>query len=111
MSHHEVSATHYIKIWALLLVLLVVSICGPMLGIKVVTLLTAFGIAIVKAYIVAANFMHLNVEKRIISYMLLAMLGLMFVFFFGTASDVMMSHGTRWEKRVLESATEEGHEE
>ena len=63
MSEHT-TAMHYVKIWALLLVLLVISILGPMLEIKILTLITAFGIAIVKALLVAAYFMHLNIEKR-----------------------------------------------
>jgi hypothetical protein len=45
---------NYVKIWALLLVLLVVSIIGPVLGIPCLTLVTAFGIALVKTYYVAA---------------------------------------------------------
>ena len=56
---------NYVKIWALLLVLLVVSIIGPELGIPWLTLVTAFGIALVKTYYVAAYFMHLNFEKKI----------------------------------------------
>ena len=72
MSDHDHPS--YIKIWGILLVLLVISILGPMLEIQIVTLITAFGIAIVKAYIVAANFMHLNVEKRYIVYLMMTML-------------------------------------
>ena len=41
--------TNYVAIWGILVALLVVSVLGPMLGIRVVTLITAFGIAIVKA--------------------------------------------------------------
>ncbi len=41
-SHHP----NYVKIWAVLVILLVVSVLGPMLGIKAVTLITAFGIGI-----------------------------------------------------------------
>ena len=37
-----------------------------MFGIQGVTLITAFGIAIVKAYLVAKNFMHINVEPRFV---------------------------------------------
>ena len=72
---------HYIRIWAILCVLLVVSVTGPMLEIRVVTLVTAFGIAVVKAYLVAANFMHLNVEKRLAVYVLTTALVLMFLLF------------------------------
>ena len=101
MGHGSTPDSYYIKIWGILLVLLVISICGPMLEIKVVTLITAFGIAIVKAWIVANYFMHLNVEKRYISYMLLTMLVFMGVFFFGTAPDVMRDSGSNWIKKPI----------
>ena len=58
-GHHR----NYVKIWAILLGLLIISVLGPMLGIRLVTIITAFGIALVKAYLVAKNFMHLDVEK------------------------------------------------
>ena len=55
------SKTHdhpnYIKIWYWLLGLLALSVIGPMFEIPIITVITAFGIAIVKAYLVAANFM------------------------------------------------------
>jgi caa(3)-type oxidase subunit IV len=95
-EHHETS--FYVKIWAILLVLLVVSVTGPMLGIKWVTLLTAFGIAGVKAYMVAVNFMHINLTPRFITYLVTTTLVFMLLFFAGTAPDVMKSHGTNWEK-------------
>jgi caa(3)-type oxidase subunit IV len=94
----EVSSSHYVKIWGILLVLLVVSICGPMLEIKAVTLITAFGIAFVKAFMVAKYFMHLNIERRYITYMLLGMVLLMLMLFFGIAVDIMMPAGNNWQK-------------
>lgn len=94
-SHH--GPMHYVKLWAILLVLLIVSIIGPEFGIKILTLVTAFGIALVKAYMVAAHFMHLNTEKKYISYMLYTMLLLMFVFFAGVCVDVMRTQGENWE--------------
>jgi caa(3)-type oxidase subunit IV len=99
-GHGEVSSAHYVKIWGILLALLIVSICGPMLEIKVVTLITAFGIAIVKAYIVAAYFMHLNVEKKYIIYMLLTMLIFMGLFFSGTAVDIVGERGSNWDRTI-----------
>lgn len=94
----DASPRYYVKIWAILLVLLVISIVGPMFGIKFVTLVTAFGIAIVKAAIVASKFMHLNIEKKYVSYMLIAMLLMMALFFAGTAPDVMKADGQNWKK-------------
>ena len=93
-AHHR----NYVKIWGILLVLLVVSIVGPMLGIRWVMLVTAFGIALVKAYIVAKNFMHLDVEKPIIHWMMAIALTLMVLMFAGVAPDVMKDHGRRWVK-------------
>ena len=88
---------NYVKIWAILTVLLVVSVLGPMMGAKVVTLITAFGIAVVKALIVAAYFMHLNVERRYIWYLLLTVLLFLSVLFFGVSPDVMKHEGTNWK--------------
>ena len=69
-----------------------------MLEIKVVTLITAFGIAFVKAYLVAKNFMHINLTPRFVIYTVTTTLVFMLLFFAGTAPDVMKSHGTNWEK-------------
>jgi caa(3)-type oxidase subunit IV len=119
---------HYVKIWAILLVLLVVSILGPVVAPHVafgflkpwmITLMTAFGIAIVKAYLVAANFMHLNIEKKYISYLLATMLTFMLLFFAGTAPDVMKHKGMNWTnvaaeaevQRALEAEGSQGHGE
>ena len=101
---HSHGPSHYIKIWAVLLVLLIVSVCGPMIGIRYVTLLAAFGIAIVKAVIVATEFMHLKYEKKIITYILLTMLLLMAIFFYGTAPDIMRGSGQNWEKLPIQEA-------
>ncbi len=100
-EHAEHPETNYVRIWATLLCLLIVSILGPFLGIKIVTLLTAFGIAIVKAYLVAKNFMHLNIEPRYAVYLLTTMLVFMLLFFAGTAPDVMKHEGTNWVKPVV----------
>lgn len=104
-SHH--SPIYYVKIWALLLVLLVISIVGPMLEIKIVTLVTAFGVALVKAGIVASYFMHLNVEKRYIWYMLYSMLLIVGLMFVGVAADVMKPRGQRWENKAALDLIEE----
>jgi caa(3)-type oxidase subunit IV len=98
-AHAEVHAhPNYIRVWAVLLALLVVSVAGPMIGVKWVTLVTAFGIAIVKAYLVAKNFMHVNIERRFVVYALLTVLVFMLLFFAGVAPDVMKKDGTQWEK-------------
>ena len=114
-EHEDHGQAHYVKIWAILLVLLIVSILGPIFAPYLEfgfmkawmwTILTAFGIAIVKAYLVAANFMHLNIEKKNISYMLATMLMFMLLFFAGTAPDVMKHKGQNWENVAVEAEIE-----
>ena len=106
---------YYVKIWAILLVLLILSVLGPIvaphlafgfLEAWMITLMTAFGIAVVKAYLVAANFMHLNIEKRYITYLLTTMLMLVLLFFAGTAPDVMEHAGQNWENVAAEAEVE-----
>ena len=103
--HHE---TNYVAIWGVLCVLLVVSVVGPMVGIRLLTLITAFGIAIVKAYMVCKYFMHLNIEKKFVVYILGFMLALMLVFFGGVAPDVLEHEGLQWQKTYVEPATTGG---
>ncbi len=120
MASH--SHPSYFKIYLLLLVLFVISVAGPevahLLGFEdrsvgrlVFVLVTAFGIALVKAYYVLSYFMHLKFEKIYAPYILLSMVALLFVFFFGTATDVMKSKGHHWEKIYVEPevAAGEGH--
>ena len=94
----ETSTKHYIKIYFILMGLLIVSLIGPELGIKWVTLITAFGIAIVKAYIVVAEYMHLKVEKKIVIYMLILSLVMVFAFFIGTAPDILSHKSEPWSR-------------
>jgi caa(3)-type oxidase subunit IV len=100
-AHHD---GYYVRIWATLCVLLVISILGPMVGIRIVTLITAFGIAIVKAYLVTKHFMHLNIEKRWVTWILVAMVAFMVVMFGGVAPDVMKHAGHHWQKDYVEPA-------
>ena len=102
MSAHEHAAhpahRNYVKIWGILVALLLISVFGPFLNIRVVTLLTAFGVALVKAYMVAKNFMHLDVEKPIILWLMAVTLALMVLLFAGLAPDVMKDEGRHWKK-------------
>ena len=116
MSEHAATAhehPNYVKVWAILLGLLCVSITGPFLGIKVVTLITAFGVAIVKAYMVAKNFMHLNIERQYVAYLIMTMLVFVLLFFAGTSPDVMKWEGDNWVKPKVEQASSRAvpHEE
>ena len=100
MSEHAEAHgdAHYIKIWAWLLVLLIISFVGPEAGIEWLTLFTAFGIAIIKAYMVAVHFMHINLTPRFMIYTVATTLVFMLLFFAGAAPDVMKDSGTNWVK-------------
>jgi caa(3)-type oxidase subunit IV len=104
-GHHDVN---YKKIYFTLLFLLVVSIIGPEFGVLWVTLVTAFGIAVVKAYLVIENFMHLRWEKRLMKWMLTSSLVVMALMFFGIAPDVMKHEGRNWVNEAAIAATERG---
>ena len=100
---------NYVKIWAILCGLLVVSILGPLIGIRALTLITAFGVAIVKAFLVAKHFMHLDIEKRWVAYVLLAMIAFIVVMFSGVAPDIMRHDGHLWENTAAKAAVRAGH--
>ncbi len=112
MSEHEEHAhVNYSKIYYILLVLFAVSIIGPeigaKLGSKTITLITAFGIAVVKAYLVCAYFMHLKYELRMITLMFISCVGLLFLFFIGVAPDVMQKSGSNWNTTIVVEAEED----
>ena len=81
-----------------------ISIIGPMAEIRLLTLITAFGIAVVKAYLVAKNFMHIDMTQRYVSYLVATCLVFMLLFFAGVAPDVMKAEGTQWRKPLWQQA-------
>ena len=110
-DYHDHSA-HYIKIWGILVVLLVISVVGPVIGdvtgLKIITLVTAFGIAVVKAGMVCKEFMHVNVEPVVIHYFLITALAFMALFFAAVAPDVMNHEGTNWENVAAKAEVQRG---
>jgi caa(3)-type oxidase subunit IV len=109
-AHDDGHHTNYVKIWGILVVLLVISVVGPMAGIRVLTLITAFGIAIVKAYLVARYFMHINLERKWIAYLMVTMLLLMAVFVGGVSPDVLKHEGLHWENVAAKESVIKGTE-
>lgn len=109
-GHDEHAGHHpnYKKIYFTLLGLLVVSVVGPVFGILWVTLIAAFGIALVKANLVIQNFMHLKWEKRIAKWFLTASLVLMALFVGGVSVDVLNHEGNNWENIAAQAAVERG---
>jgi caa(3)-type oxidase subunit IV len=109
--HHDIHSTNYVKIWAILLVLLVVSILGPLLEIKIVTLITAFGIAGVKASMVIHYFMHLTHEKPFVHYVLATAVAFMVLFFAGVSVDVLNHEGANWDNVAAKQEIERAEKE
>jgi len=56
------------------------------------------GIAVVKAYLVARNFMHINMAPKFVTYLMVTCLVFMLLFFAGVAPDVMKDSGDNWVK-------------
>jgi caa(3)-type oxidase subunit IV len=102
---HEHAHPDYKKIYYVLLVLLVVSIVGPELAETIenriifvsVVLFTAFVVAVIKAGMVAAWFMHLDVEKKIVWFLMAICLLCMLVFLAGVSPDVLNTEGDNWQ--------------
>jgi len=107
MSEEHMHHPNYLKIWAMLVGLLVVSVAGAMVGIRVVTLITAFGVACVQAYLVAKNCMHIGAARRFVPYLVATALVLMLLFFSGAAPDVMKPAGVNWVKPAWQEAAVE----
>lgn len=115
---------HYVRIYVLLLVLLVVSIAGPLVGERLdtevsifgyqiglgitLTLITAFGIAIWKASLVVKHFMHLSIERPIAKIFLAASVLLLALFWGGVAPDVQLKEGRMWENLAAKAAVARG---
>ena len=103
-GHDDGHHVNYFKVYLTLVVLFLISVAGPELGIRWVTLITAFGIAIVKANLVIQNFMHLKWEKRIMKYALTTSLVLMFLMVAGISPDVLNHEGNNWNNDAAQAA-------
>jgi caa(3)-type oxidase subunit IV len=110
--HDDGHHVNYFAIYITLLVLFGISVAGPVIGdvtgVAWITLVTAFGIAIVKARLVIDNFMHLKWEKRIMKWVLTTSLLLMFLMVAGVSVDVLNHEGNNWENVAAREATARG---
>lgn len=107
-GHH----INYFAIYVALIVLFLISVTGPRIGAATglawITLVTAFGIAVVKANLVIQNFMHLKWEKRLMKWVLATSLMLMFLMVAGVSVDVLNHEGNNWENLAARAAIERG---
>ena len=102
--HHP----NYVKVLAVLVVLRILSSMSPMTCVRWLILGAAFGIAVIKAYLVAKNFMHVNFEKRWITYLLITCLAFLAILFAGVAPDVMKHWGLHWVNDAAKQAVASG---
>ena len=107
-GHH----VNYFGIYVALVILFLISVAGPEVGeatgLRWITLITAFGIAVVKANLVIQNFMHLKWEKNLMKWVLATSLILMFLMVAGISPDVMNHEGNNWENVAAKAAVERG---
>jgi len=109
MSEDHVQHPNYLKIWAVLIGLVVVSVVGSLVGIRAVTLITAFGVACIQAYVVAKKCMRIDATRRFVPYIVATVLVFMLLFFAGAAPDVMKAEGVNWVKPAWQdTAVERG---
>ena len=102
-KHH--SHPDYKKIYVRLLILLAISIWGPIFALQLdnrfllvsAVLLTAFGIGAIKAGMVAAWFMHLDIELKMIKRLLVICIFFLILLFAGVAPDVLLPEGQNRE--------------
>ena len=113
-GHDDGHHVNYFKIYVILVVLFLISVAGPEVGeftgLRWITLITAFGIAVWKANLVIQNFMHLRWEKRLMKWMLATSLILMFLMVAGISPDVLNHEGRNWENLAAQAAVERGVE-
>ena len=87
-SHPAVRPRFYVAIWALLVVLTVVTVGVTYLDMKKFAIFTALVIASCKASLVLLYFMHLRYESRMFTIMLLVGVGTFAIFIGLTFADV-----------------------
>ncbi|MDE2804946.1 MAG: hypothetical protein OXN18_07355 [Gemmatimonadota bacterium] len=123
-EHSGFFGNHYVRVYLLLLVLLAISIAGPLVGERIdaqveifgrqigvgltLTLITAFGIAVWKAGLVVKHFMHLSIERPIAKIFLAASVLLLALFWGGVAPDVQLHDGRMWENLAAKEAVGRG---
>lgn len=91
-EHHEEHRTtvqRYLVIWGILVAALLISMLIGEMQLPVVTVVFIFSIAMVKAYLVLAYYMHLAYEPFFVIALVAAGLITLYVLFFGLVPDIV----------------------
>ncbi|HEX7124475.1 MAG TPA: cytochrome C oxidase subunit IV family protein [Thermodesulfobacteriota bacterium] len=92
MSAHT-GSTNYVAVWAWLLVLMAAGFAASFLpGTRGVAVAAIFAVAVVKALLVAAYFMHLRVEPRVIYAIALVPVAIVLVLILALLPDFAAHH-------------------
>jgi caa(3)-type oxidase subunit IV len=78
---------HYLSVWFWLMALVVVSVAAASLLPKLQAMLLIFTVAIIKALMVARNYMHLKNEKALFYALALVPLAFIIILLFGLFPD------------------------
>lgn len=85
---------HYLIIWCWLLALVIFAVAAASMLPKVQAMALIFSIAIIKAFLVARNYMHLKNEKALIYAIALVPLAFIIIFLLGLFPDFVY-HATK----------------
>jgi caa(3)-type oxidase subunit IV len=89
MTQEAKKHPNYVALWGILVAALLVSLLLGEMKIPVLAVVLIFTVAVAKAYLVAAYYMHLRYEPLFIVIILLAGLATLYVLFFGLVPDVV----------------------
>jgi caa(3)-type oxidase subunit IV len=80
---------NYVALWGVLVAALIISLLMGEMQLPVVTVVLIFSVAVVKAYLVAAYYMHLRYEPRFVVVIAATGLVCLYVLFIGLVPDVV----------------------
>ena len=81
----------YVTVWALLTAALVVSLIIGTFHVEVVTVTLIFSIALMKAYMVIAHFMHVKGAPAYVKWILATGVVCLYIAFFGFVTDIVFA--------------------
>lgn len=92
---HEADHAHpnYVAVWTLLVVLLIIGVAVGFVKNPVLGAVMVFGVASVKALLVAANFMHLKFEPLLVRVILLCGVACVLIVLIGLIPDIVYVYG------------------
>ena len=90
----QMAPSRYVTIWMVLVAALFVSILVARMQLPVVTVLLIFSVAVMKAWLVVAYYMHLKLEPYWVIAILASSMLCLYVLFVGLTLDIVFQPGT-----------------